>query len=385
MSIATKELKVPSTTLMQGLPQSVHNVTIYPYIPSAPTIVVQPVGENGVGTYSVGTLITQVFYNLDLNKLDNPELKKGAMYYAICTSQDGTQFQTPGMYCLEVGTTAKFGLTKNFLKPHTEEAYIKQDDGPYIVIADLEDINVVLPFQPPAIGQAQLIKGVKGQLIATKFGTPHLMGIRVDATSPLIHTGEEGFQISGKQSDNGKDIIFSNMKCVSSENPSIFLQDFPGNIHTEVSANQAQLSFIGLTNIAVKLVTQKYPKAKLLEADGVSLNGPTTKPQDINQWRFVFQLPNNATAIITTKNWGSFNPIQYIDQPWLEDVTIPWPISMDITEASELMQKAGYTTPYKFVTLRWPLYPGLKQPFYIFSLTNGENVFVGVYDHKVTV
>lgn len=144
------------------------------------------------------------------------------------------------------------------------------------------------------------------------------------------------------------------------------------------------LSFLGMANIAVRLVTQRYPGAQLYEGDGISPSGPTTDVKNVNQWRFVFRTQDGGTAIIKNRTWGEFGPIEYIPQPWLEDVVIPWPIKMDITEADRLLKQAGYTNPYGAVTLRWPLYPGIEEPYYIFGFPGGSYVFVGVYDGQVT-
>ena len=144
----------------------------------------------------------------------------------------------------------------------------------------------------------------------------------------------------------------------------------------------AILSFLGVVNIAVRLVTEEYPGAELYEGDGISPSGPTTNPQDVNSWRFVFRVPDNKTAFIHTTEWGEFGPIQLIDQPWLEDRVIPWPFEMDIVTADELLKNAGYTGPYTTVTVRWPLYPGVNEPSYIFNLS-GEYVFVGIYTGNV--
>jgi len=146
----------------------------------------------------------------------------------------------------------------------------------------------------------------------------------------------------------------------------------------------AVLSFLGMANIAVRLVSKKYPGAKLYEGDGVSPSGPTTDVKNINSWRFVFQLPDNATATIQSSVWGEFQPIQYIPQPWLGDIVIPWPIKMDITEADRLLKRAGYTKAYGTANLRWPLYPGNNEPYYIFGFGQSVFVFVGVYTGQVT-
>lgn len=145
----------------------------------------------------------------------------------------------------------------------------------------------------------------------------------------------------------------------------------------------ATLDFLGLTNIAVRLVREKFPAAELYEGDGTSPSGPTTDVAKINEWRYVFRAGDGGTAIIKTVSWGEFGPIEYIDQPWVEDVVIPWPVDMDITAADALLKKAGFTGPYGAVTLRWPLGPQKGEPCYIFGLEAGQYVFVGIYSKTV--
>ncbi|HEY0080544.1 MAG TPA: hypothetical protein VGB73_18210 [Pyrinomonadaceae bacterium] len=145
------------------------------------------------------------------------------------------------------------------------------------------------------------------------------------------------------------------------------------------------LSFLGMANIAVRLVNQKYPGSQLYEGDGVSPMGPTTDVRQVSQWRFVFRTADGGTAMIRSRTWGEFYPVEYYSSPWLEDIVIPWPIKMDIVQADQLLKQAGYTQPYGAVTLRWPLYPGNEQPFYIFGMGGGMYVFVGVYDGSVSV
>ena len=146
------------------------------------------------------------------------------------------------------------------------------------------------------------------------------------------------------------------------------------------------LSFLGLVNIAVRLVTEQYPEAKLYECDGTSPSGPTTKPQDVNSWRFVFRAGGDriGTVFTSTTAWGEFGPPEYVDKPWGGDVVIPWPFEMDIVEADKLLKNAGYTDPYIGCTVRWPLsFPLPKQPFYIFNFGGHRYVSVGIYDGHV--
>lgn len=143
------------------------------------------------------------------------------------------------------------------------------------------------------------------------------------------------------------------------------------------------LSYLGRVNIAVRLVTEKYPGAQLYEVDGVASKGPTTDPLNIDQLTVVFSLPNNHTATIASTGWGEFGPIQDIPSPWLEDVVIPWPIKMDLTDADRLLKAAGFTGSYFNVTLRHPLYPGVNEPEYIFCMGRRIYVAVGVVSKKV--
>ena len=146
----------------------------------------------------------------------------------------------------------------------------------------------------------------------------------------------------------------------------------------------ATLSYLGNVNIAIRFIDEKYPGSKLYEVDGLPIDGPTTDYKDIQNLRVVCTT-GKGTAIIHSKEWGEWGLIDYIDQPWLEDQVIKWPIEMELSEADELLKKAGHTGAYTAVTLRKPLYPGVVQPSYIFAMEDHSYVFVGVDDKKVTV
>jgi hypothetical protein len=146
----------------------------------------------------------------------------------------------------------------------------------------------------------------------------------------------------------------------------------------------AILSFDGRVNIAVRIVTEKYPQAKLYEADGRATGGPTTDPAKIDTMRVVFRNENNTTVIIKEVKYGEFGPPELIKHPWLEDVVIQWPIKMDLPEANTLKEKAGYKQPYTAVTLRNPLGPKKTNPFFIFNTAGpGTYIFVDVVTGEV--
>jgi len=147
----------------------------------------------------------------------------------------------------------------------------------------------------------------------------------------------------------------------------------------------AILSFNGRVNIAVRIVTDKYPQAKLYEADGTASGGPTTDPVKIDNLRVVFQNTNNTTVIIKETGYGEFGPPTLIPEPWVEDVVIRWPVEMDLERANQLKEAAGYKQPYSAVTLRNPLGPTRSNPSFIFGGSgSGQYIFVDTITGKVT-
>ena len=146
----------------------------------------------------------------------------------------------------------------------------------------------------------------------------------------------------------------------------------------------AILSFLGRVNIAVRIVTEKYPEAKLYEVDGESSTGLTTDPLNIDKLRVVFQNSNNTTIIIKSTGWGEFGEPILIDEPWLGDIVIDWPIDMELVEANKLKEAAGYTGAYAAVVLRNPLGPKATNPFYIFGSNPDEPyIFVDTITKEV--
>lgn len=110
--------------------------------------------------------------------------------------------------------------------------------------------------------------------------------------------------------------------------------------------------------------------------------GPTTDPSDLSRLRIVCRV-SEGTALILSTDLFTFGPVEFVPEPWLGDVEIPWPINMDVMEADILLQGAGYQGPFQSITLGHPVYPGLNEPYYILGMTAGQYVFVGVDDQKV--
>jgi hypothetical protein len=138
-------------------------------------------------------------------------------------------------------------------------------------------------------------------------------------------------------------------------------------------------SFLDMLNEANSIVQADYPGSALYEADlNLELDG--------SPWRFVFRAGEPKGGTVILKNFeGQFQtPPQYIDEPWLEDVVIPLPISLDLATAQSLCEQQGCGGQISTITLRWPLYPGVTEPEYIFGMQDvGKRCFVGVNSQKV--
>ncbi len=144
-------------------------------------------------------------------------------------------------------------------------------------------------------------------------------------------------------------------------------------------------NFLSNINQAVDLVTGQYPGSSLYQVDGFSVQGSITDVLKVDCLRLLFRTRGGGIALLRSNACGQLGAIEYFPEPWLENRTIPWPISLDLAEAAHMVRQAGYEAPYEAMTLRWPLYPGVQEPFYIFRLKNQTFVFVGVYTKSMMI
>jgi hypothetical protein len=163
-------------------------------------------------------------------------------------------------------------------------------------------------------------------------------------------------------------------------------------LHTHAAPRPAQGAprgdaFLRLLAEATDLAASAYPGTQFYEADGTPAGGQGTKPEDVSEWRFVYnhhpQGQKQGTVFVYYRA-GAFEQPTRVLYPWLEDVLIPLPIQLGLAEAIALKNQAGYTGPFTSVVLRWPLYPGVEEPSYIFNVSHVGYVFVGVYSRRVT-
>jgi hypothetical protein len=182
------------------------------------------------GTYSVGTLGLDIFYNMALSggEIVTP-FTVGGTYYAIAKGTDGQPFQTHWMRCLTDGDSPTFGLTVSIINTNKTAVAIGSELSTYIDLGELKNVSVVQPFVAPAIGELILISAAHGKWIGTRTGTPHLMGMEADNTSPsaLLHVGMRRLTITGTRVSDGKDISYQNCTCIDASATAIFLQSWP--------------------------------------------------------------------------------------------------------------------------------------------------------------
>jgi hypothetical protein len=138
-----------------------------------------------------------------------------------------------------------------------------------------------------------------------------------------------------------------------------------------------------MLNEAAQIVRKHYPGSRFLEADiNYELFG--------SGWRFVFDVPATSlkdthATVILYNVLGKFQmPLQLVEAPWSGDQPIPLPLPLDLEKAEELAQQAGKHGMVSSVSLRWVLFPGIEEPYYILTIPDRDLlVFVGVYSQQV--
>jgi hypothetical protein len=218
---------------MVTIPVKVKNVSVYPYIDvigHGP--VVEPVLTNGTGLYVFGTFMTCSGYSLDLGSADQQSpLYVHDKYYATYEDEQGRTATTGAMFCTEKGPAPKFSMSKCLPMPiHQGDDMVEHlSVPPFNVLTPLTDVTVSQLFPAPAIGQISLITGATGNIIATQFGTPHLMGVEVKGgmRSDQLRLGMGRIIITGKL-PSGKLYTATHETCVSIGDPAVFFRTFPG-------------------------------------------------------------------------------------------------------------------------------------------------------------
>lgn len=206
--------------------QPVKNVQVSPYFDTKGGGIgpVRPVVyKNGVGVYDVGSFLKTVWWKLDLSSgVVVTPLQLHAEYQAIGQLDDGSFIQMHPMTCVQAGSAPQFAATQ------TMPATIHPGSGtvddartpPFVVLGPLVDITVTQVS--PAAG-VPLIVQATGNIIASKVGTPHVMGVQVrggDRVGPL-KLGMARVMVTGRAPD-GTLVTMRDLVCTDAGNPAVF-------------------------------------------------------------------------------------------------------------------------------------------------------------------
>jgi hypothetical protein len=134
-------------------------------------------------------------------------------------------------------------------------------------------------------------------------------------------------------------------------------------------------------DVAIQIVTEKYPEAELYKAIGVASKGPTVDPAQIDQLNIVFKNNGKSVVIIKSTDINTFDEPMLVPHCYCEDISLQWPIKMDLNDANALKEKAGYKAPYRTVNLR---NSSGQNPSFVFGTNHSEPyVFVDIITGKV--
>jgi hypothetical protein len=127
---------------------------------------------------------------------------------------------------------------------------------------------------------------------------------------------------------------------------------------------------------ADRIVKKQYPTAVQVEIHGTPSSGSADLASEVDHWRFVFTDIDGVSTITLDYFDGSFGEIARSIEPWTETEIRDLPRRINLDDAISLLRKAGYTEPFKSVTLRAPtIFPQQSEVSYAFSL-DSQIVFI---------
>lgn len=152
------------------------------------------------------------------------------------------------------------------------------------------------------------------------------------------------------------------------------------------------ISYLAFLNIAVRQVQEKYPNATLVLAESTAIP-PSTYVDSFNFLKHFAAVFNTGQGHVTVNSteWGTWSPPVYSSGPWLSERVIDLEkIKLEPTQADDLVKAAGWTLQFNRAHLSAPItapnspHPGKdRQAYYVYSLKEGIQVFVGTIDRKV--
>lgn len=161
-----------------------------------------------------------------------------------------------------------------------------------------------------------------------------------------------------------------------------------GGTNQPDSSDPEPRDFLARVETIRRKVLIEYPTARLYYVKATTTQSPdvgVTSPTGLTDMEVMFRL-DDAVATVTSTGPDEVGPIELRPGPILGNANLDWPIKMDLTEADALLKQNGHTGSYDAVTLRKPLYPGMNENYYFFSMVDGDgsDVSVGTENHNVS-
>jgi len=208
--------------------QSLTDVKLFPYYADVP-LEVPPYLTCGKADYARGTVNGLAYEGLKISPdmSAHAALQTGAAYVAFGQDPDGAHIQTHWMYCTQTGPNLTLGISLNHQSPGVCAPAPYLDRSLFLSLEPLEHIFGVSSYMPSNLDVYEFKLGVSGDLIATAFGAPHAMGIRVHDPflPPHFLTGARKLTITARSTRTGQSIGLKKLVCVQAGNPAVFLQE----------------------------------------------------------------------------------------------------------------------------------------------------------------
>ncbi|MEL6959283.1 MAG: hypothetical protein AAGL89_10070 [Pseudomonadota bacterium] len=206
---------------------AVRDVSIYPHLGPV-SLEVAPCLKAGFGTYAHGAVEHLAYEAVDLEGgTASAALQVGGTYVVAARDDEGALVRTHWMYCTQTDPHPRFGMCRNHRKPDicVPAPFVGAD--PFVLHEGLVNLIGFTSLTVAEHGMSEFKLGDTGALIATAFGAPRAMGLRIDTPflPPHFQTGARDLTIFGTAPRTGQTVQLDHLTCIRSQHPAIFLQD----------------------------------------------------------------------------------------------------------------------------------------------------------------
>ncbi|GAA6181095.1 hypothetical protein NBRC116594_25330 [Shimia sp. NS0008-38b] len=204
-------------------------IQVFPYFGSL-SLEVFPCVEASEGQHASGGLQGMAYEALELrNARLMGELNIGATYIGIGKNEAGEHIQTHWMYCTQVTPHPTFGISRNHRIPGVYGPAPFLGTSLFVTQEPLRNIVGLNGATPTNLGVAEFRLGDSGDLVATAFGVPHTVGIRIDRPflPPHFLTGANNLVITGESVRTGQTVVLQRLTCLRASAPALFVQEDP--------------------------------------------------------------------------------------------------------------------------------------------------------------